>query len=108
MRRLREAECMSSADRWIRAGGGVKGGRAGQPFEVVIDPGGPAERVVDALADAEPVKAGEVIRIRTTGGGGWGDPLERPDEDIIRDLRWGKGSLEGARRDYGLVLASGS
>ena len=72
-----------------------------------IDPGGPEERYVDALADAEPVKAGQVIRIRTTGGGGWGDPLERPVEEVERDLRWGKVSFEGARRDYG-VVASGT
>ena len=108
IRMLRDADFMSIADRSILACWGVKGGRAGRPFEVVIDPGGPAERVVDALADAEPVLAGEVIRIRTTGGGGWGDPLERPREDIITDLRWGKVSIEGARRDYGLVFVSGS
>ena len=76
------------------------------PFEVTVDLGGPDERVVDALADAEPVKAGQVIRIRTTGGGGWGDPLERPYDEVERDLRWGKVSFEGARRDYG-VVASG-
>ena len=35
------------------------------------------ERLADALADAEPVPAGTLIRIRTTGGGGWGDPLDR-------------------------------
>ena len=106
IRMLRDADFMSIADRSILACWGVKGGRAGQPFEVVIDPGGPAERVVDALADAEPVRAGEVIRIRTTGGGGWGDPLERPVEDVVRDLRWGKVSAQGALRDYGVVLAS--
>jgi N-methylhydantoinase B len=106
IRMLRDAEFMSIADRSILACWGVKGGQAGRPFEVVIDPGGPRERVVDALADAEPVRAGEVIRIRTTGGGGWGDPLERPFEAIIRDLRWGKVSVEGARRDYGVVLVA--
>ena len=106
IRMLRDADFMSIADRSILACWGVKGGRAGQPFEVVIDPGGPDERVVDALADAEPVRAGEVIRIRTTGGGGWGDPLERPVEDVVRDLRWGKVSVEGALRDYGVVMAS--
>ena len=74
---LRDAHFMSIADRSILACWGVKGGRAGRPFQVTIDPGGPAEREVDALADAEPVRAGEVIRIRTTGGGGWGDPLDR-------------------------------
>ncbi|MBW8803559.1 MAG: hydantoinase B/oxoprolinase family protein [Catenulisporales bacterium] len=104
IRMLRDAEFMSIADRSILACWGVNGGRAGQPFEVVIDPGGPDERVVDALADAEPVRAGEVIRIRTTGGGGWGDPLERPLEEVLTDVRWGKVSLAGAKRDYGFVL----
>ena len=87
---LRDAHFMSIADRSILACWGVKGGKAGQPFEVTIDPGGPAEREVDALADAEPVPAGEVIRIRTTGGGGWGDPLEREPDEVVRDVRWGK------------------
>jgi N-methylhydantoinase B len=59
---------------------------------------------VDALADAEPVRAGEVIRIRTTGGGGWGDPLTRPYDDVARDVLWGKVSRGGARTDYGVVV----
>jgi N-methylhydantoinase B len=105
IRMRRDAHFMSIADRSILACWGVKGGKAGQPFQVTIDPGGPHERAVDALADAEPVRAGEVIRIRTTGGGGWGDPLDRPVEDVVRDVRWGKVSVEGARVDYGVVLS---
>lgn len=104
LRMLRDGHFMSIADRSILACWGVKGGLAGQPFSVVIDPGGPHEREVDALADAEPVRAGEVVRIRTTGGGGWGDPLERPVDEVVRDVRWGKVSLEGALRDYGVVV----
>lgn len=104
IRMLKDASFMSIADRSILACWGVKGGKAGRPFDVTIDPGGPNERTVDALADDEPVRAGEVIRIRTTGGGGWGDPLERPHEEVVRDVRWGKVSLDGARRDYGVVL----
>jgi N-methylhydantoinase B len=103
IRMLEDAHFMSIADRSILACWGVKGGRAGMPFNVTIDPGGPDEREVDALADAEPVRAGEVIRIRTTGGGGWGDPLDRPYDAVEQDLRWGKVSFEGARRDYGVV-----
>jgi N-methylhydantoinase B len=104
IRMLRDAHFMSIADRSILACWGVKGGRAGHPFEVTIDPGGPDEREVDALADAEPVRAGQVIRIRTTGGGGWGDPLDRAVEDVVRDVRWGKVSVDGAREDYGVVV----
>ncbi|WP_426566913.1 hydantoinase B/oxoprolinase family protein [Angustibacter sp. McL0619] len=104
IRMLRDGHFMSIADRSILACWGVRGGKAGQPFSVTIDPGGPAEREVDALADAEPVQAGELIRVRTTGGGGWGDPLDRPYGDVVRDVRWGKVSLEGAERDYAVVL----
>jgi N-methylhydantoinase B len=104
IRMLRDAHFMSIADRSILSCWGVRGGRAGRPFSVTIDLGGPAEREVDALADAEPVRAGEVIRIRTTGGGGWGDPLDRPYADVQRDVRWRKVSVDGAAADYGAVV----
>ncbi len=107
IRMLKDAHFMSIADRSILACWGVKGGKAGMPFQVTIDVGGPDERDVDALADAEPVRAGQVIRIRTTGGGGWGDPLDRPYAEVERDLRWGKVSFDGARAAYG-VVASGT
>ncbi|MDP2774696.1 MAG: hydantoinase B/oxoprolinase family protein, partial [Nocardioides sp.] len=57
-----------------------------------------------ALADAEPVKAGELIRIRTTGGGGWGDPLARDPALVVRDVRWHKVSPAAALTSYGVVL----
>jgi len=104
IRMLRDAHFMSIADRSILACWGVKGGKAGHPFQVTVDLGGPDQREVDALADAEPVRAGQVIRIRTTGGGGWGDPLDRAVEDVVRDVRWGKVSVDGARTDYGVVM----
>jgi len=103
IRMLRDGHFMSIADRSILACWGVKGGKAGMPFSVTIDVGGPDEREVDALANAEPVRAGQVIRIRTTGGGGWGDPLDRPYDEVERDLRWGKVSFEGAHAAYGVV-----
>ncbi|HEX7744273.1 MAG TPA: hydantoinase B/oxoprolinase family protein [Micromonosporaceae bacterium] len=105
IRMLRDANFMSIADRSVLSCWGVKGGQAGRPFSVVVDPRGPNEREVDALADAEPVRAGEVIRIRTTGGGGWGDPLTRPYDEVARDVAWGKVSVAGARDDYGVVMA---
>jgi N-methylhydantoinase B len=105
IRMLRDAHFMSIADRSILSCWGVKGGRAGRPFDVTIDPGLPGERVVDALADAEFVAAGQVIRIRTTGGGGWGNPLDRLSGEVARDVAWGKVSVAGARADYGVVLS---
>jgi N-methylhydantoinase B len=104
IRVLRDAHFMSIADRSILSCWGVNGGRAGRPFQVTVDPGGPGEHDVDALADAEPLRAGTVVRIRTTGGGGWGDPLDRPVADVLRDVAWRKVSVAGAREDYGVVL----
>ena len=104
IRMLIDAHFMSIADRSILACWGVRGGKAGKSFSVTIDPGGPQEREVDALADGEPVRAGEVIRIRTTGGGGWGDPFVRPAAEVLRDVQWGKVSVPGALLDYGVVV----
>src|SRR5579859_7948167 len=95
---------MSIADRSILSCWGVCGGKAGRPFEVMIDPEGPAQRLVDALADAEFVPAGTLIRIRTTGGGGWGDPLDRDVALVVRDVTQGKVSRAGAAADYGVVI----
>jgi N-methylhydantoinase B len=104
IRMLRDGYFMCIADRSILSCYGVNGGKAGAPFQVTIDPGGPNEREMDGLVDDEPVRAGEVIRIRTTGGGGWGDPLERDPAAVARDVRWGKVSPDAARDDYGVVL----
>ena len=104
LRALRAMSFMSIADRSILSCWGVAGGRAGAPFEVTIDPGGALERVMDGLCDDVEVAEGELIRIRTTGGGGWGDPLEREPERVARDVIQGKVSPAAARADYGVVL----
>lgn len=104
IRMLTDGYFMSIADRSILSCWGVAGGKAGRPFQVTIDPNGEDERLADALADAEFVPAGTLIRIRTTGGGGWGDPLDRDVEHVIRDVAWGKVSRAGAAADYGVVI----
>jgi N-methylhydantoinase B len=105
LRMLEDAYFMSIADRSILACWGVKGGKAGRPFQVTIDPGGPNEREMEGLVDDEPVAAGEVIRIRTTGGGGWGDPLDRDVDHVRRDVLWAKVSRAAAEQDYGVVVS---
>jgi N-methylhydantoinase B len=99
IRMLRDAHYMSIADRSILSCWGVNGGRAGQPFRVEID-----GREMEGLVDDQPVRAGEVIRIRTTGGGGWGDPLDRAPEKVGADVRDGKVTPGAARDHYGVVL----
>jgi N-methylhydantoinase B len=83
---------------------GLNGGKAGQPFNVTVNPG-PKGKTLGGLVDGEPVKVGQIVRVITTGGGGWGDPLERESDRVLLDVRQGKVSAQAARADYGVVLA---
>jgi N-methylhydantoinase B/oxoprolinase/acetone carboxylase alpha subunit len=52
-----------------------------------------------------PMAAGDVIEVATGGGGGYGDPLERPPAAVRSDVRDGYISRETAREAYGVVLS---
>jgi N-methylhydantoinase B len=102
-RALVDCRVIVTADR-VRLGCyGVNGGRAGQPFRVAIDIDGSACEL-GGLVDGEPVAAGEIVRVCTTGGGGWGDPLEREPLSVFQDVNEDKVSVQAARTDYGVVL----
>ena len=47
---------------------------------------------------------GEAFRIETGGGGGWGDPLERPAEQVLNDVLDDYISVGEARASYGVVI----
>jgi N-methylhydantoinase B len=48
---------------------------------------------------------GSIFRTISSGGGGWGDPFTRQPERVLRDVRDGYVSVEGAARDYGVAVA---
>ena len=52
----------------------------------------------------KPVSANSDVIVRTGGGGGWGDPLERDPEAVRSDVLEELVSKEAARDDYGVVL----
>jgi len=102
---LRDSSFLCVADRAILSCWGLRGGKAGAVFRVTVDPGGTDERVLPGLVDDEPIPAGTLVRVETTGGGGWGDPLEREPELVALDALQGKISARAAREEYGVVLA---
>ena len=104
-RSLCDSAFLCVADRAILSCWGLRGGKAGAPFKVTVDPGGPNERLLPGLVDDEPIPAGTLVRVETTGGGGWGDPLEREPELVALDALEGKISARAAREEYGVVLA---
>jgi N-methylhydantoinase B len=50
------------------------------------------------------LKKGDVARLITATGGGYGDPRQRPVEAVQADVRNGYITIEQAERDYGVVL----
>jgi N-methylhydantoinase B len=104
IRVLVDCAFLSVADRSILSCWGLNGGRAGKPFRVTVNPGGPGERVLEGLVDDEAIPAGTRVRIDTTGGGGWGDPLARDPALVALDVAQGKVSAQAARDDYGVAL----
>ena len=52
------------------------------------------------------IRQGQRVRLESPGGGGWGDPAQRPVEAIARDIRLGHLSAEAAARDYGVTVAT--
>jgi len=49
---------------------------------------------------------GDTFVVRTPGGGGYGDPLERKPELVLRDAINDLVSLDSARNDYGVIIES--
>jgi N-methylhydantoinase B len=103
IRLLRDAYFVSTADRCYLGCYGVAGGMAGLPYRASVD-----ARPLPGMNDDVPLPAGTLLRLRTTGGGGWGDPFEREPELVLEDVQRGLVSVESAARDYGVVVAEGA
>src|SRR5581483_6872673 len=85
----------------------LAGGRPGSPNYVeVIRAGGEVER--HAVVTGLTVDEGDVIRIHTGNGAGYGDPRERPPDRVRHDVRNGYVSEHAARTVYGVRSVSTS
>ncbi len=48
--------------------------------------------------------AGDVLRLETPGGGGYGDPLDRPPELVLGDVVRGYYDRDAAEEEYGVRI----
>jgi N-methylhydantoinase B len=83
---------------------GIAGGRPGAPNRLVLRANTADPVEVEHTADWVPHEAGERIVYDYGGGGGWGDPLLRDPAAVLDDVLDEYVSVEGALRDYGVVL----
>ncbi|HWW53764.1 MAG TPA: hydantoinase B/oxoprolinase family protein, partial [Acidimicrobiales bacterium] len=83
---------------------GIAGGRPGAPNRLVIRANTDDPFVVAHTANYVPMAAGDTLIYDYGGGGGWGDPLDRDPQAVCEDVLDEYVSVEGAERDYGVVL----
>lgn len=83
---------------------GIAGGMSGGPGRAVINPGTPQERVMAPLSDGNRLKRGDILRIETGGGGGYGHPHDRPPAEVLDDVLGGFVSRAAAERLYGVAI----
>lgn len=67
---------------------GGDGGGVGQPGRFILNPGRDDKPLKSKGVD--PLEKGDIVRIETPGGGGYGDAGERSDAALAADLRDGK------------------
>jgi len=60
--------------------------------------------IATLIKDDATLHAGDEIHFYSSGGGGYGDPLLRPLEKVIEDVRCGYVSRESGANDYGVLL----
>ncbi len=101
---LMDGELMIHSDRSVLQPWGVKGGKAGQGSVWLLNPDTPEERTLPGKADSIPVVTGDVLRVLSPGGGGWGDPLERDAAEVAMDVKRRLVSRASANDDYGVVF----
>ena len=84
---------------------GLEGGLEGTGNEVALRLDGAWKTdFPNAKVLVAPLKPGDAFLIRSGGGGGYGDPLERPIEEVAEDVRQGYVSVEAAAELYGVVI----
>ncbi len=111
-----EVTASAMLDRVERGAWGLFGGRPGRCAALLVRRGGDDRfrDFCDAFGTVSPSKlagvklrGGDVVRIESAGGGGFGDPLEREPELVLRDVREGLVSPDQAECAYGVALAAG-
>jgi len=97
------AEVTLSSDRAKIGPWGVLGGKSGMPSSCTVTSNDGSENSYGSKFTIS-VKEGDVIKITTPGGGGWGNPYERNPKNVLWDVIEGLVSPKRASDVYGVVI----
>lgn len=90
-------------ERHATAPWGLFGGGPGRPSRAfILRRDGSSEEIPSKLVFT--LREGDRLHFFMPGGGGYGDPLQRPAEKVAEDVEDGKVSREAAAAQYGVVI----
>lgn len=89
-------------ERYIFPPAGREGGTPGTTGYTLMNPGTAEEKDIGKI-DILEMDVGDVLRIGTQGGGGYGDALARPADSVWEDVLDGYVSVDTAERLYGVI-----
>jgi len=101
-RLLADAMFATRAGKQLAPAHGRAGGGDGSLARTIVNPGTAGEREIAAADGNVMLSAGDVVRMEQPGGGGYGDPRERPVAQVEDDVRQGYVSEAAARSVYGI------
>jgi N-methylhydantoinase B len=84
---------------------GMFGGLAGQRFHCTIDSADGRSETMPAKGHQAVLSRHDQVTIQPAGSGGYGNPLQRPTDKVLEDVRNGYVSLEAAREQYGVEFS---
>jgi N-methylhydantoinase B len=88
---------------------GALGGQDGGRNKVRIERDGQPDYIPPHLSKDQDIRIaeGDRVHVSTPGGGGFGDPLRRDPEAVLRDLYRGYYTIGEAENLFGVVIAAG-
>jgi N-methylhydantoinase B len=100
--RADEVRVTLRSERQVIPAYGVAGGGPGATGEFILNPDTEREEKLPIFVSNRRFVRGDVISIRTPGGGGYGEPKDRSRESVEEDVRSGYVSRQAARKNYGV------
>ena len=91
---------LADRDKW--GPWGLFGGDAGEIARYTLNPDAEATQLGSKVTVQ--LKPGDMVRVESCGGGGYGPSTERDPQLVLRDVHEGKVSLERAREIYRVVI----
>lgn len=85
---------------------GMCGGGSSSVTRMVLNEGEDGERELGKV-DLVDLNQGDTVTAYMSGAGGYGNPLHRDTDDVLRDVQKGIVTEEAARRDYGVAIQNG-